>query len=405
MAERDSWAVMNGATRVVDAEDTRVATSALWTPTGTVGNARQGIVSRAGVPGKVQATGTPGINVTVDAFQSLITATRGLGSYIGTLDAQKTMNVLGTDPADPSNQRNDLIVAQQSDTYYSDGSTAYTIRRVKGTPAGTPVDPNPTTGGFSPDYMLLARIRVTAGAPAITNAMIDDLRSTYCVALGGVIPVASAAERSALSAYDGQAVYRRDKDWVEVYDGAAWRTVGVVPVAAGGDITDPYVDQLVMLLGDHRLYRWNGAAWVVVADLSGATPGGEWTISAPLAIGTPTLINNWTPFGGITPVGISHSAGTFTLTNGGVWDISLSCRWSNATADKYCFITGAAALTPILYKSASSTVANTGSAAGPHRFAAGGQFRCYGYAGSASNVDHENVNDLVTGVTAYWRGP
>src|SRR4051794_17171004 len=95
MAERDSWATMNGATRIVDAEDTRLATGALWTPGSTLVAGRQGIRPGPGAPFKVAATTpTPGANVTVQLGQMLITATRGFGAYVATLDATKTVAIL-----------------------------------------------------------------------------------------------------------------------------------------------------------------------------------------------------------------------------------------------------------------------------------------------------------------------
>jgi hypothetical protein len=143
-----------------------------------------------------------------------------------------------------------------------------------------------------------------------------------------------------------------------------------------------------------------------VVDLDNITAGieqGEWTISANLAIGTPTLINNWTPFSGATIAGISHSAGVFTVPLGGVYLCALSMRFSNATADKYCFIAGTGT-TDTWWKSGQSAAANI-SVAGPKRIAAGGAVRFYGYAGSASNAIHENAADLVTGCAIYRLGP
>jgi hypothetical protein len=143
-----------------------------------------------------------------------------------------------------------------------------------------------------------------------------------------------------------------------------------------------------------------------VVNLDNITSGveeGEWTISANLAIGTPTLINNWTQFPGSNVAGIAHAAGVFTVTLGGVYFASLSCRFSNATADKYCFIAGTGT-TDTWWKSGQNAAANI-SVAGPKRVSAGGTIRFYAYAGSASNVIHENAADLVTGCAIYRLGP
>ncbi len=289
MAERDSWATMNGSTRVVDAEDSRVAFGALLQPGASAIANSVGIINAAGTPGLVAATSpTPDVNVKVSAFRSVIRATRGMGPYIATLDGDKTLNVLGTDPADPSNARRDLIIARQTDTYYADGSTAYTVMRVKGTATGTPTDPDPTQGGVYPDYLLLARIRIGAGATVITGAMIDDLRPPRVVALGGVVPVASVAERNALPAVPGLTVYRRDKGWTEVYNGT-WQCQGTVTTGALADITHPFTGQLAILTTDNVLYRWTGSAWVgTVSLVDGATPRGIIAFGAHVGPGTIT---------------------------------------------------------------------------------------------------------------------
>ncbi|WP_410676644.1 hypothetical protein [Amycolatopsis sp. cmx-4-68] len=140
-----------------------------------------------------------------------------------------------------------------------------------------------------------------------------------------------------------------------------------------------------------------------------ACPGyeqGEWTTNTPdLAIGTPTLINNWIPFTGATIQGIAYSAGVFTVGVGGEYTISLACRFTASTADRYCFISGSGA-SPVWTKSSTAQAAtglNT-SCAITKRIPAGGTIRCYAYSGAAANVTHEAAGDLVTGVTIYRLG-
>jgi hypothetical protein len=148
------------------------------------------------------------------------------------------------------------------------------------------------------------------------------------------------------------------------------------------------------------------------SDLNNITPGyeqGEWTILANLAIGTPTLINNWTPYVGVnaaTIAGISHSSGVFTVTLGGIYACSLGIRFSAATADRYCFIAGTGS-SDIWIKSSTASAA-TGlnvSCAVTKRLAAGAAIRMYGYSGAASNAIHESGAELVTGCTIYRLGP
>lgn len=229
MTARPSWAVGSDVERLVDTEAARLALGSVWWPDGPIGTFG-GFRRTTGDPGKVTAsTPTPDINVHVAAFQVVKPSSRGDGPYILTLDAAETLDVLGVDPADPANPRNDLVVVQQSDAFYGDADSQMRIRRVVGTPSATPVDP-PVDG--SPDFVSLARIRVGAGATAITDGDIDDLRSLrWGVAVGGILPVESAGEIG--PELPGRYRHRLDTGVLEVDTGAAW-----VPFPAG-DLTVP----------------------------------------------------------------------------------------------------------------------------------------------------------------------
>lgn len=151
---------------------------------------------------------------------------------------------------------------------------------------------------------------------------------------------------------------------------------------------------------------WAAGQKIRASDLNAITAGneqGEWTIAANLAIGTPTLINNWTAFSGATVAGISHSSGVFTVTAGGIYAIAFSWRGSTATGDQYAFIAGTGT-GDTWFKNSNGATPNT-AVAGTKRIAAGGAIRCYAYASSAKNAIHEAVGDLCTGVTIYRLGP
>lgn len=339
---RDPWAVMNGSSRLVDAEDARHAIAALFTPGSSPVDALQGLRPGAGDPGKVAATGTPGINVTVNSFQGLLTATRGAGGYIITEPAQLTVPILNV-PADGSNQRNDLILYRQYDTYYSDGATQSGVIRVQGTPSGTPADPSLAA---YPDYMLLARVRVTAGATTVTNAMIDDLRPPWVVGVGGVMPIRNLTERATLSHWAGRSIYRIDKGWEEFSDGTAWRIRGFVTVAALADVTDPYAGQLVHLSTDNMAYRWSGSAWVGAFATGGTTAatrhGAKYRqtgTAQTTATGTQQRINftvtdydtnDWT-------TSVVTGGTVFTCARDGNWGVTLNSRYSGAAAAERAF--------------------------------------------------------------------
>jgi len=280
VAVRDSLFVQaSGPTGMLDVEECRVGLGALWTPHGSAVKAKSGFrpgpLSGTSTPGQVSATGTPDGYVHVAPFQLVLQSGRAAaaGTYVCTLDATYDVNILST-PANPTNPRNDLIVARQSDTFYTDGTSPFEILHIVGTPAGSPSDP--AIGGSS-DHIPLARVRVDAGATTIVSGKITDLRGSghakslvggiYAVAAGGILPVASQAERDALTGiYGGFAVWRSDRGWVEIYTGSGWRVQGVPHCTSVADlsaITSPYTSQLAVVVD--RIYRYTGTGWVPIA--------------------------------------------------------------------------------------------------------------------------------------------
>jgi hypothetical protein len=215
MAERDSGWISGG---VVDAEDARLATGLLAAPASGPLASRTGIRPTAGHPGRVEATATASKDVTVRPFQAVIQGTRGssAGAYLVTSDATKTVDVLGASPADASQPRHDLLVARQFDPQYADSRTGMVVERVTGTPAVSPVDP-----AVPGDHLLLARIRVRAGATTVAAGDITNLRR-YTSALGGITLARDAADRP-VDAYMGFYIHRLDTNRLEVFDGAQWR--------------------------------------------------------------------------------------------------------------------------------------------------------------------------------------
>lgn len=332
MAERNSWAVSDSPNGVITTEDARIAVSALMQTGPSPSTSRNGIRPGVGDPGNVAAAApTPNKTVTVQPFQMFMRAGRGTGSYVQTLDAVKTLDLLTANPAHASNARYDLIVAQQSDKFYGDDTNAFVVRQIVGTPSGTPADP--TVPG-SADVFLLARVRIAAGATTITADMIDDLRPGWTVGLGGLIPVRNAAERDGTASFAGVQAYRQDRRWVEVHDGTAWRIPNIPVCSSLADITavitNPYLGQWVFNTGDNLLYRWNGSGWVgsiATGAPNTATshearyevrsgqvqnfPAADTRIAFPTAIYTSpdvTVANN----------------NVFTLNRSGLWHISAS---------------------------------------------------------------------------------
>ncbi|HTE68645.1 MAG TPA: hypothetical protein VK942_07800 [Actinomycetes bacterium] len=235
MAELSTFPTQNsGPTGTNDSREVAANVGSLVAPGVAALKSKSGFRPSGGAsPGLVTATGTPDANVHVAPFNLFLQNIRGsgLGVYFACLDAIKDINILST-PADPTNPRDDLIIAQQSDITDADANSDFLVRHVVGTPAGVPADPS-VSG--STNFITLARVRVAANATSIAGAAITDLRTTghaksltgglFTVALGGLLPVASLAEMNALTGvYDGFHIWRSDLKAILANDGAGgWR--------------------------------------------------------------------------------------------------------------------------------------------------------------------------------------
>jgi len=387
---RDPWAVMNGSSRVVDAEDARVAIGALWTPGSSAVDTRQGLRPGPGDPGRVQQTGTPGPNVTVNSFQGLVTATRGAGGYIVTEPAKLTLPILDI-PADPSNARRDLILYRQYDTYYGDPATQSGVIRVPGTPSGSPVDPNLSA---YPDYVLLARVRVPAGASSITDAMIDDLRPGWTVGLGGVLPVRGESERDDLDPYPGMTIDRLDLGWQERHDGTAWRAPNGVTTTALSSITHPLTGQTAVLSSDQLEYRWSGSSWQATRYVAPA-PVLQRRNNTPTPV--PAATNTRVPWDTemTDPRGISYSAAnrSFTFARAGRYTIDASIRVDTLTTLYLWAAKTAGTGTGNRGKTAASQVLNLGMSAKIRVLAGAEEWSVWMWSALANNLVRESTTD------------
>lgn len=89
-----------------------------------------------------------------------------------------------------------------------------------------------------------------------------------------VVPRASilaTSVRPTIGIYEGFQIYRTDRDWIEIYDGAAWRVHGnasVSSVANLSQVTDPLLNQQVRVTAaPAKMYQWNGTAWEPISSL------------------------------------------------------------------------------------------------------------------------------------------
>jgi hypothetical protein len=203
----------------------RLTIAGLLTPAASVGpiTARSGVRPNAtgSAMGVIQRTPAD-MFVTVNPGVCFIGAASAVGgAYECHNDA--TYDVLLAS-ANATLPRKDLVVARIYDAFDDVGSrNEYAIEAITGTPNSAPVVPATPAGALA-----LAQVTVPAAATAIATANIADVRQ-YTTGLGGLLPVVSQADRDALSAYGGLAVWRADAapQRMEAWDSvrAAWTPV------------------------------------------------------------------------------------------------------------------------------------------------------------------------------------
>jgi hypothetical protein len=238
-----------------------------------------------------------GANMSVDVNAggaAVIGTENGLqGTYHVTNDA--TVNVV-VPAADLTNPRKDLVIVNVRDSFYSGANNDAQISYITGTPAASPVEPNPVALGTK-NYMVLAMIDVPANDTAITTGQITD-RRIYVSTPGGMI-LCTSATRPAFPIY-GQMINETDTQ---------------------------------------RVYRWDGAAWKGTAF--GKRPFVEAWRNAALSINNNTITtidfdSEFTDSFGM------HASGLFTVPTGwdGAWSIAAGMGWtSTATGRRICYCT------------------------------------------------------------------
>ncbi|MCI2421514.1 hypothetical protein MOQ72_29175 [Saccharopolyspora sp. K220] len=414
MAERHSWAVQQiddlGQQTV---EDGRITVAALATPDGQI-TSRTGLLPAAAAPGAVTATNpTPDGFVHVAPFRAVLQSQRGGGAYLLCLDAIKDIDVLGTAPADASNPRNDLIVAQQSDAYFSDTNSDMVVRHLVGTPAATPVDP--TVDG-SPDYLPLARIVVPANAETITTADIQSFDVPRTVAAGGILPVTDATARSGIAApYAGQAVYRVDTHRVEVHDGTDWRVPGIPVVAATSEISNPYPGQLVVLSTTNIVLRWSGTTWVDSYPIGGTTDAtrheARYYRSAvqtiPNNVDQRVHLPDWDYLSDDVSTAAVSNGTEFTLNRAGLWQLEANIRFvsTGSAAERAVAIAGS----PTGSRYAQAASDQTGepcslSCSTTRRFTAGSKLSMWAYQNTGASVNLDPLGGGINFALTWLRG-
>lgn len=216
-------------------------------------SARQGFFG-----GRVPAFANPSVmNITMGPCGAVIANTfaSASGDYLMANDATVQVTLAASSP---TQNRNDIIGFQVKDNLFdSSGLNTAVPAVIQGSnSAGTPSDPT-LPASFIP--VLRAVVNATNTAPASLQSLIRKTTED-----GGLLRIGNLTERAEITAYEGLAIYREDKDWIEVHDGTAWRVQGTQTVAALADITNPKTGQLALLSTDNILYRYNGSGWLAV---------------------------------------------------------------------------------------------------------------------------------------------
>ena len=178
---------------------------------------RGGVNPALGNALQVTQTGSPSMAVIVKSGHATIPGSEGSkqGVYSVMNDGDVTLSIAASHA---TLHRIDLVCFKVEDSAYSGGANTSSLVVVAGTPASSPAAPSAPANSI-----ILAQVSIVANDTSITTGEITDRRQ-YMSALGGLIPVAGSTERDALTAYEGQGVYRADNDTIEAYSGSAWKT-------------------------------------------------------------------------------------------------------------------------------------------------------------------------------------
>lgn len=229
------------------------------------------------------------------------------------------------------------------------------------------------------------------------------------------------AERDSIAAAQGALIYRKDTNWLETYDGTAWRVVGVPAVSDYSGITDPYPGQLVVNTTDNMVYRWNGSAWVGSVALGGSTAATRHaafyyaTANQSIATGADRRVL----FGGslLTCDDVSAatvSGGTeFTVNRAGLWRVEYSVRFAAGVNDKERYAALVDSANPSVKYASDSAPSNTAQDALPISLGAsksvplqaGAKLAVMVYQGDTNPVNVIPGEGYETSISLTWDGP
>lgn len=244
---------------VTDAQKARLALAGLLALQGTGLDVRTGVLHGPGTSTLITGTAaTAPMTVQVAAHDAILSRGVANGPYLMPTETVQTVNIAA---APGSGTRVDVVYEKQQD------NTA-------GVPTPDAAAPTPiygvvqgTVGAGKPALTIvgaleLGTVTVSAGATATNGANVTIANTArQTVPRGAPIPVTSAAERDALTQFDGLIVNRLDLDRLERSNGTTWSTVG-------GDVTLGNADiNADLILG-------TGPAWNDIVTVTATSKGG-----------------------------------------------------------------------------------------------------------------------------------
>lgn len=183
---------------------------------GGAGQGRPGV--RPGISSLITVGGSPEA-VTIAPHNGVIVDSAGGGTFRYHIPSAVSINLAARPSAGQSRIDEVVVVVKNVDVRPADLVREVDLQVLTGTPsAGTPSAPTIPTGAFK-----VAELSVPASGTVSVN-----IAAQRMVALGGILPVASQAERDAVAnIYDGLTVYREDTDVCEQRQNGAWERLAV----------------------------------------------------------------------------------------------------------------------------------------------------------------------------------
>lgn len=229
---------------------------------GAMNHATLGFALREGCfPARMPAFSNPSSwNVVIGPCAGYITndSAASVGDYTWANPSNSTVTLTASSS---TLNRIDLIGVQVKDNFLdSSGLNSATVVVVQGTAVSGTASPPAVPNSFIP--LVQASVPANSTNPTLTSVVSRSGPS------GIILPVINQTDRSTLAVYDGLAIWRIDRQWIEVYSVASggWLVQGIGITSSAADatsaITTPYIGQKIYRSDMRDYRRWDGGAWV-----------------------------------------------------------------------------------------------------------------------------------------------